>query len=310
MPTEKYIRNLMDESNITGDDLKKEVARGCGRSFCSNKSEKIPAFDRAPCEIMSGEGNFNSSIVLGRDRNASWASGAGGDGMVQCGMIDLVAGRGQLIMAKNPEDKPLQSIDQEHGIGPSFVADAARIYITQKSKNIDQYFGLKGLEGRTPAFKSAVGIKADHIRVIGREKVKIFCGAGNWEGFEDGETNSLGQLLGPGRIELQVGNNSALQPVVLGDNLVEHLKDNQKERKKIQKMIQDININLSILNSIVGSTVPGAALAVAPMSKQSITHTFATITHVINAVVQQMESLDSDVIPGANHILSKTVYTT
>ena len=96
--------------------------------------------------------------------------------MVQCGMIDLVAGRGQLIMAENDDlGGPLKSIDQEIGIGPSFVSDAARIYITQKSKNIDQYFGLKEGEGRTSKFKSAVGIKADHVRVIGREKkLKFF----------------------------------------------------------------------------------------------------------------------------------------
>lgn len=311
MPTEKYIRNLIDESNITDENTRKEILKGSGLYFCGAGKEIVPRFDQAPCETKK-EGKYNSCIVLGRDRNADFTSGVGGDGGVQCGMIDLVAGRGQLIMAQNGDDNPLKSIDQEHGIGPSFVTDAARIYITQKSENIDKYFGLKGIEGRTSEFKSAVGIKADHVRVIGREKIKIFCGAGEWEGFEKGvgETNCLGQGLGVGRIELQVGNNSELQPVVLGDNLVEYLKSNQEEIKKMQKMIQDININLSILNSIVGGAVPGAALVCVPQSRQSITHTFATISHVINQVVQEIGSLDSDLIPGANHILSKTVFTT
>ena len=111
-----------------------------------------------------------------------------------------------------------------------------------------------------------------------------------------------------GRIELQVGNDSKLQPVVLGDNLVQHLKNNKIEREKIQKAIQDININLSILNQIIGGSIPGAALVTAPMSKQSVTHTFQSISHVINGYVEQLESLDSAPIPGANHILSKKQY--
>ena len=311
MRSEKYLRNLLLERNITADKDRKEVLMGAGAMYCSDYPEKIPRFDIAPCESKK-EGNHNSCIVLGRDRNASWASGAGGDGMLQSGMIDLVAGRGQLIMAQNPEEKPLRFIDQEHGIGPSFVTDAARVYITQKAKNIDQYFGLNETEGRTSAFKSAVGIKADHVRILGREKVKIFCGAGNWEGFEKGvgETNCLGQPLARGRIELQVGNNSKLQPTVLGENLVEHLKKIDDEMKKLHKMIQDAHINLSIINGTVGAVIPGAAAVTVPQTKQNITNTFDGIVSVINLYIKQMESLDSDLIPGSNHILSKTVFTT
>ena len=50
----------MDETNITGTETKKEVARGCGRSFCSNLLELVPNFDIAPCEVSLGPGRFNS----------------------------------------------------------------------------------------------------------------------------------------------------------------------------------------------------------------------------------------------------------
>lgn len=304
-----YPKNIFNTTNVTNKKTQETVEAGSLGFYCGINKEKIPEFDQANCETVF-EGLNNSFIVLGRDRNASWASGCGGHGLVQCGMIDLVAGRGQLTMAannKNGTDDPLQGLEF---VGPMFHSDAARVYITQKCENIDQYFGLKETGGRSSKLKSAIGLKADHLRVIGREKVKIFCGAGIYEGFDPniGETNSLGQNLARGRIELQVGQQK-LQPLVLGDNLVNYLKIKSKRDKKIYQMLNTIGLNLMVLNGIV-SAVPGAAGALVPFMKEQATNVADSGIETFNTYIEQLNSLDNDIIPGEDNILSSTVYTT
>ena len=302
-------KNIFNTTNITDNDTVEAVELGALGYYCGINYEKIPEFDQADCETVY-EGLNNSFIVLGRDRNASWASGCGGKGVEQCGMIDLVAGRGQLIMANNNKKKKEDPLEGVKFVGPMFHSDAARIYITQKCEDIDKYFGLKPTSGRSSKYKSAVALKADHVRMIGREKVKIFCGAGLYEGFDStvGETNSLGQNLSGGRIELQVGRQS-LQPLVLGDNLVDFLKKKSKREKKNYQMLNTISLNLMVLNGIV-SALPGAGLALGPFMKENLTHTIESIIDTVNVYIEQLGGLDNDMLPGEDSILSRTVYTT
>ena len=113
MSTQNF-KKLLDLSNITDQKTREQVELGVGSFFCANVLEKIPAFDKAPCEHVY-RGSHNSEIVLGRDRHESWASGAGGHGLLQSGMIDLVAGRGQLVMAanqKNNAPNPLEGVER------------------------------------------------------------------------------------------------------------------------------------------------------------------------------------------------------
>ena len=297
-----------DISNITNEFTKEAVKRGVGSFFCANVLEKIPAFDKAPCEkVISGE--HNSYIVLGRDRNESWASGAGGAGLTECGMIDIVAGRGQLIIEQNKKN----GADLMEGIelmGPAFHSDAARLYISQKCVNIDQYFGLKETNGPNPDYKSAAALKADQVRFIGREKVKIYCGSGNFEGFEKGigETNSLGRPLENQVIELQVGNQE-MHPMVLGNKLIKYLKKQNENNRRMQKTMFNIGTNLMALNSAVAVLTAGAP-PFSTMLKDNIETISESITKTLNAYLQELNSLDNDLIPGEDHILSNSVYTT
>ena len=103
MPTEEFINKSLSISNSTNDYTRDQISKGVGLFFCSNAKERVPEFDKAPCEVVS-QGNHNAFIVLGRDRNANFASGNGGKGALQCGMIDLVAGRGQLIIKDNEKN--------------------------------------------------------------------------------------------------------------------------------------------------------------------------------------------------------------
>lgn len=180
-------------------------------------------------KVISKNGAF---IVLGTDRPDSVASGYGAKGSSRASTIDLVVGRmASAFDGDGPEDGTF--------VDNSFAADAARIYISQQT-DIDKNFGI--VEGTTPNPKgrSAIGIKADGVRVFGREGVKIVTGKGNnWRNFgTKGEPNSAGGKISQPAptIELIAGNNTeprivrggqflteretieTLQPVSLGHN--------------------------------------------------------------------------------------------
>ena len=318
MPTQKQVdENLnFQRANKQRDKALKQLSnenliKGVGRAFCGNSDEKTPKLKRAPCEKTAGlTGNHNAQIVLGRDRHSSIASGHGGYGSLQCGMIDLVAGRAQLIMANNEKQgktivpKELESVD------PMFHSDAARVYITQKAEDIDLYFGLKQSGGPNAVNKSAVAVKGDHVRVIGREKVRIYCGRGNFEGFETGvgETNCLGQRLKGQVIELQVGDQE-LHPMVLGNKLIDYLKKQQEVNRKVYKQLLEMNIHLTTLNAAVSVLTFGSPPYTTQL-RESISNIKQDVEFSLNSIIETINYLDSDLIPGNEHILSDSVYTT
>tara|TARA_E500000178_G_scaffold332944_1_gene367323 strand:- start:504 stop:1430 length:927 start_codon:yes stop_codon:yes gene_type:complete len=308
MSTKDFIKNSINIANTANQFTREAVTAGVGSAFCSNIDERIPEFDKAPCEKIS-QGNHNAFVVLGRDRYASWTSGNGGKGLVQCGMIDLVAGRGQLIIANNKKEKkdPMAGVEF---VGPMFHSDAARVYITQKAEDIDKYFGLKPSGGPTSQMKSAVASKADQIRIIGREKVRIYAGRGNFEGFDSnvGETNSIGERLRGQVIELQVGNQE-LHPMVKGNKIVEYLKGQQKINRKMYRQLLEINTQLATINGAISVMTAGAP----PFSKftfDNIANINETIGMSLNSIIQTINYLDNDLIPGQEHILSDSVFTT
>ena len=76
----------------------------------------------------------------------------------------------------------------------------------QISRLSDHEIEVEVVPGVSAYQATAAALKADHIRFIGREKVRIYCGRGNFEGFDSsvGETNCLGDNLENQVIELQV----------------------------------------------------------------------------------------------------------
>jgi len=99
--------------------------------------------------------NDDSYIVLGGDRIGTPPSGYAGKGHTGCHMIDLVVGRDAYLNGH-----------------PGFKNDAARIYICQKTDS-DHSFGLPaGIVGTSKA-RSSIGIKADGVRIIAREGIKL-----------------------------------------------------------------------------------------------------------------------------------------
>jgi len=169
--------------------------------FGDNITEAIPRYIQSPCEKVTQHGN--SWIVLGRDRPASRASGYAGQGHTQASSIDIVVGRGAPV--------PTSDIN----VDPSFSNDAARIYISQKTDIDDNFRIVNGGMGSSHA-KSGIGIKADAVRIIGTEGIKLVT--------RTSATNSKGGSVAPAGIELiAVNDEEGLQAMVKGQNMVEAL---------------------------------------------------------------------------------------
>jgi hypothetical protein len=249
---------------------------------CGNLSEPLPMFVRAPCEKV-WEGKNNSYIVLGRDRPATKHTGYGSQGIPGCGMIDLVAGRmsgkdgpkrsfvncsGETERAEaDPMFVPYNS--KKHGLKKCDTAmevatDAARVYIAQMT-DVDNHFNLSdGTVGNSKS-KSAVAIKADAVRIIGNEGIKIIT---NVDGINSGceETTKSGidlianntgrrdnaQYTKDGSKTL-LSRGPSLQPLVKGDNLRACLDEVVEELVKLQSTMQGFINQVIMANMYWGS---------------------------------------------------------
>ena len=180
----------------------------------SISEEEIPYLNESPSESVYPVNNkfLNAQIVFGRDRPAGIEGGLGGEGLTQVSRIDMVVGR-----------KPYES---GVSVNPNFSTDCARIYVCEKTK-IDKYFGLVEGKSGTAPYRSAIGLKADAVRVIARESIKLVTGPFPNESSPSSmppgsEIENVGTL----GINLIAGNDDTdLQPIPKGDNLVEAFKE-------------------------------------------------------------------------------------
>lgn len=207
--------------------------------------EKIPRLRVTNSQVVI-EGKNNCFIKLGRDQNASRASGAGGRGFTQCGAIDIIAG---LDSANGPHDEERD---------PNPFTDASRIYLTQKGK-INQAFGIaKGSAIGEENWNSGIAMKSDNVNIIGRKHIKLVTSRARINTKE--RTGQGGLLDGSGKIDFIAGNFSGqetvksldvfgikipikkaktLQPLIKGDNLAELLDDVLKKITDIQGAVLD-----------------------------------------------------------------------
>jgi hypothetical protein len=155
----------------------------------------------------------NAWIVLGRDRPSGVRTGYGGSGHHRAASIDICVG---------PQGRDIKEWDQKKretiSINPDFLKDSSRIYISAKS-DIDENFGLVGGKVGNAKGKSAIAIKSDGVRIIGREGVKIITKGPDVK-------NSRGcKMMSIAGIDLIAGNDDTdLQPLVKGDDLATGLK--------------------------------------------------------------------------------------
>ena len=194
----------------------------------------------------SGADQSNAQIVITRDRPASIFSGYGGKGHQKCSTIDIVAGRVSMFSATSFIADDGEEVDLN--VDPNFELDAARIYISEKT-DIDKNFQLReqkhkfapSMEGR-----SAIGMKADAIRIIGNEGVKIVTGVY--------PRDSRGGKITKTGIELVCLNGNdgafAVQPFVKGDNLVSSLNKLQDHVFKLNAIVMDFIKHQQHINAL------------------------------------------------------------
>jgi len=233
-------RKARDFKNLTPEQQssyeEQDLSKKLGTSGINNQGllEPVPKFNEAACEKVI-KGDNNNWIVLGRDRPAGLDSGYGGLGNTGAGSIDLVVGR----MAGTT-----QGPDANIKASPNFFSDAARIYISQTT-DIDTNFGLCGNMQTTT--RSGVGIKADAVRVVGREGVKIVTGrAQNISGGgSNGEKNSQGGSIETvSGIQLIAGND------VEGDNKLEPIVKAYALNETLLQIVEKIKDLTNIVNEL------------------------------------------------------------
>lgn len=287
------------------------------------KLEKVPKFNQTTSEkVFQGEGT-NSWIVLGRDRPKSPATGYGGIGATQCGAIDLCVGRvgDWKTITEERSNDPLG----RRGTGKyttrklvadnDFVRDAARIYISERT-DIDDYFGIAAGKAGGLSGLSGIAVKADSVRVIGREGIKLIT--------RPDEKNSKGGnmdvILG---IDLIAGNDdSDLQPLVKGENLRDLLRYMIEDMRNITSMIHSISLKQAALETMLtshthptlssagpGIAAPSIELGVYCSVSQVQRITFdvpAQIKKVFENILEEIEFLKPY---GAQYICSKSNHT-
>lgn len=154
------------------------------------------------------QGQDNTWIVLGRDRPGGFDSGYGGKGHLKAGAIDIVAGR-------------LSALDARMSSGPvnsNTGADAARMYLSQKSDIDDYYFLADGMTGKSQAL-SAIALKADAVRIIARDSLKLVTNT------DSKLSNGTESYAGFG-VQLIANNDSKdMQPIPKGDNLIKAFEE-------------------------------------------------------------------------------------
>jgi len=232
----------------------------------------------------------DAAIVFGKDRPGKLETGYGGKGAPRADAIDIVVGR--MAAANEGAGPPNGSI-----VNPHFGADAARIYISQLT-DIDNNFALVGKEADKSFARSGIGIKADAVRIIGREGVNIVTGQGEWDGW--GETNSrggkivqpappikliAGNRIGPrelkGGVFLKNETVNILQPIPKGENLVLAFKELHTLLEKIMAAV----FNLACVQTAFNGTLTGEPLLVAAKVSGPVA-AGQLLTAVVNNVYQ------------------------
>lgn len=204
----KESQKAYDDVSAEDKSFIKGVAQG-------KQVEPVPKYIQGNAEklIDNRENSQNSGIVFGRDRPRDRLSGYGGRGDTQAASIDIVAGYQGSQATGTTIDGDVVFID------PDFFKDAARIYISQKT-DIDANFALAagtlgspGLNGTDKKPRSAIALKADGVRIIARDGIKLVTST-------DTQNSQGGKVLTVGGIDLIAGNDSrTIQPIPKGDNL-------------------------------------------------------------------------------------------
>lgn len=264
-------RKSIDRKRFNHNDGKIEGVAG------STIVEPVPEYISTPSEKIFSNSN-NAWIVLGRDRPANKMSGYGGRGDTQCASIDLVAGRLGSRVAQLDENGERIYVD------PNIKSDAARIYISQKT-DVDENFGIADGKIGNIKTRSAIALKADGIRIVARENIKLVTGT-------DLENSQGGDIRTIAGIDLMAGNKSdMLQPLVKGDNLIKALEKIVEQVDKLAGIVDTFLQAQIEYNSIIMAHTHITAVGPTAPSIETVAMGAKTI---LNQLIQTKMSLVSN----------------
>ena len=215
-----------------------------------NKVEDQPRIRKKKNEKVI-ENRHNSGIVLGRDYTYDELNDT------SVGMIDIAVGRvanttltGDPLLGDEPQKDLYSSGD--------FDLDAARIYLSQKA-DIDKMFGLPKGDSGNADVRSAVGIKADAVRVISRDSssgIKLIV---------EGKPNSQGgDGNGFGGVELIAGGGTDMQAMVKASDLAEALDQLSSYILTLEAMLMNALETQQAFNSKVATEMDISPFFAAP----------------------------------------------
>ncbi len=214
----------------------------CVGIFLTNNEESMPVFapvgscEKVISRKVSETGDHSGArIVLTRDNHGHRATGVGGAGGTKCEAIDIVAG--SLSCAKEIKRGNTQS-------RANFAEDGARLYLTERG-DVNAYFATAKSDTAgvyaSSKLKSGAGLKSDHTLIIGRERVRILAGVSKYDG---GERLTTGNKPAKPIIEIGATSSERHHKAVLGDNLVEYLKEVNDAVSSLNKKIASVEIDL------------------------------------------------------------------
>lgn len=328
---EQTLQDRIERLNTSVESLNEqlgEIPANSGLLHTYTPKKKVNFIGSGNQMIQEHNGAY---LVMGTDQPGHKGTGQGASGATKGSTIDLVTGRGaSLNDGEGPGDGWF--------VGNMFSTDAARIYISE-STNIDKNFGISpsprdANSGRNDHALSGIGIKADNVRIIGRNNIKIVTGRNQgFTGQKGGkEPNSLGGHSSQGGTISLIGGNYAdgdlkylglynpsglfmsvpyLQPAIKGDNLVACLENLYAYIDKIASALNNtIMSDIGVDTGIASSTAAGitAQLAAAfEVSKRIPYGLQLTYEARMSALTDRQAFLGYG---GEMHIRSQNVYLT
>ena len=232
----------------------------------------------AGCKVIEHHGSYISmgQIPMGPTET----SGYGAIGL-PAETIDLVVGRGAALN-KGKGPKKGEVLNNNH------MSDSARIYICRLT-DIDKDFNIESSlndpRNTNKIARSAIAVKADEVRLIGREGIKIVTGkVFTPNGGE--EKNSLGGTILPApKIDLVAGNNyDNVQGIALGEKTIGCLTELNEIVGQLWSALFNLSLIQSGYNGVVATgTAPWVASAAVPAN-------LGIYTKVLNSLYQTRTS--------------------
>jgi hypothetical protein len=151
----------------------------------------------------------------------------------------MVVGRhGHLATEVHPSTR------EDVWVDPSMRRDAARVLLSQKTDVDKNFFLADGRVGNAEG-RSAAVMKADNIRLIAREGIKLVTRS-------ESQNSQGGDIAAIYGIDLIAGNNDAdLQPIPKGDNLAEALDRQAEHLKALTSLLENFLTAQMKLNSTI-----------------------------------------------------------